>query len=104
MVMPDAIKALLNLEKAEKNNLSKLVYNVTSFNPSAQEIFDIVMDAFPNAEITFEPDNARQGIVDTWPADVDDQAAKTDWRWEPDCDQQHAFSKYLIPAIKARYP
>ncbi len=103
MVMPDAIKALLNLEKAEKNNLSKLVYNVTSFNPSAQEIFDIVMDAFPNAEITFEPDNARQGIVDTWPADVDDQAAKTDWRWEPDCDQQHAFSEYLIPAIKARY-
>jgi len=68
MVMPDAIKALLDLEKADQSNLSKLVYNVTSFNPSAQEFFDIVTNAFPNAEISFEPDIARQGIVDTWPA------------------------------------
>ncbi|PKO07484.1 MAG: epimerase [Chloroflexi bacterium HGW-Chloroflexi-3] len=103
MVMPDAIKALLDLEKADQTNLSKLVYNVTSFNPSAQEFFDIVMKAFPNAEITFEPDIARQGIVDTWPADVDDSAASTDWGWRPDFDQERAFHEYLLPAVKARY-
>jgi nucleoside-diphosphate-sugar epimerase len=103
MVMPDAIKALLDLEKADQSNLSKLVYNVTSFNPSAQEFFDIVIKAFPNAEITFEPDIARQGIVDTWPADVDDSAATTDWGWGPDYDQDRAFNEYLLPAVKARY-
>lgn len=103
MVMPDAIKALLELEKADQRNLSKLVYNVTSFNPSAQEFYDIVINAFPNAEITFEPDIARQGIVDTWPADVDDSAATTDWGWKPDYDQDRAFQEYLIPAVKARY-
>lgn len=103
MVMPDAIKALLDLEKADQSNLSKLVYNVTSFNPSAQEFYDIVMKAFPNAEISFEPDFARQGIVDTWPADVDDSAATTDWGWNPDFDQERAFDEYLLPAVKARY-
>jgi len=103
MVMPDAIKALLDLEKTDQRNLSKLVYNVTSFNPSAQEFFDIVINAFPNAEITFEPDIARQGIVDTWPADVDDSAATTDWGWAPDFDQERAFNEYLIPAVKAQY-
>lgn len=103
MVMPDAIKALLDLEKADQTNLSKLVYNVTSFNPSAQEFFDIVIKAFPNAEITFEPDIARQGIVDTWPADVDDSAATTDWGWRPDFDQERAFNEYLLPAVKERY-
>lgn len=103
MVMPDAIKALLELEKADQRNLSKLVYNVTSFNPSAQEFYDIVINAFPNAEITFEPDIARQGIVDTWPADVDDSAATTDWGWKPDYDQDRAFHEYLLPAVKARY-
>jgi nucleoside-diphosphate-sugar epimerase len=103
MVMPDAIKALLDLEKADQRNLSNLVYNVTSFNPSAQEFYDIVIKAFPNAEITFEPDNARQGIVDTWPADVDDSTATTDWGWSPDYDQDRAFNEYLLPAVKARY-
>lgn len=103
MVMPDAIKALLDLEKADQKNLSKLVYNVTSFNPSAQEFYDIVIKAFPNAEITFKPDIARQGIVDTWPSDVDDSAASTDWGWKPDFDQERAFNEYLIPAVKAQY-
>jgi nucleoside-diphosphate-sugar epimerase len=101
--MPDAIKALLDLEKADQRNLSNLVYNVTSFNPSAQEFYDIVIKAFPNAEITFEPDIARQGIVDTWPADVDDSTATTDWGWSPDYDQDRAFNEYLLPAVKARY-
>ena len=103
MVMPDAIKALLELEKADKGDLSKLVYNVTSFNPSAQEFYNIVIEAFPNAEISFEPDIARQGIVDTWPADVDDTSAKNDWGWNPEFDQDRAFYEYLIPAVKARY-
>jgi threonine 3-dehydrogenase len=103
MVMPDAIKALLDLERAEKSSLSKLVYNVTSFNPSAQEFYDFVIEAFPNAEISFEPDIARQGIVDTWPADVDDTAAKKDWGWNPEFDQDRAFNEYLIPAVKAKY-
>lgn len=103
MVMPDAIKALLDLEKADKSDLSKLVYNVTSFNPSAQEFYDIVIKAFPNAEITFEPDIARQGIVDTWPADVDDSVATKDWGWKPEYNQERAFTEYLLPAVKARY-
>ena len=103
MVMPDAIKALLELESANASKLSKTVYNVTSFNPSAQEFYNIVKSAFPSAEITFEPDLARQGIVDSWPADVDDDAARNDWGWNPDYDINRAFNEYLIPAVKARY-
>ena len=103
MVMPDAIKALLDLEKADSTKLSKTVYNVTSFNPSAQEFYDIVKSAFPLADITFEPDLPRQGIVDSWPADVDDSAARTDWGWNPEYDIKRAFDEYLIPAVKTRY-
>ena len=32
----------------------------------------MVLAAFPGAEIGFEVDTKRQGIVDSWPADVDD--------------------------------
>jgi len=103
MVMPDAVKSLLMLEVAPRESLTQLVYNVTSFSPTAQDFYTQVRRAFPDAVVTFEPDNARQNIVDTWPADVDDRPAARDWGWAPDYDQKRAFEDYLIPSIKARY-
>lgn len=103
MVMPDAIKSLLMLEAAPRENLSQLVYNVTSFNPTAQYFYDLVLKNFPGAQVTFKPHPARQGIVDSWPADLDDSAARRDWGWSPDYDQERAFNEYLIPAIKEKY-
>ncbi len=103
MVMPDAIKSLLMLEAAPVNALNQLVYNVTSFSPSARKIHDIVKKAFPEAEIDFEPHLSRQAIVDSWPEDIDDTAAQRDWGWKPDYDQTRAFEEYLIPAIRQRY-
>lgn len=104
MVMPDAIKSLLMLEEAPRDALTQAVYNVTSFSPTAEGIYQIVKKAFPAAEIDFEPHASRQAIVDTWPADVDDSAARRDWSWQPDYDQVRAFEEYLIPAIRERYP
>jgi nucleoside-diphosphate-sugar epimerase len=103
MAMPDAIKSLLMLEAAPRESLKHLVYNVTSFNPTALEFHDIVKKAFPGAEITFKPHPARQAIVDSWPADVDDSAAQNDWGWQPDYDQKRAFEEYLLPAVRERY-
>ncbi|HVU12299.1 MAG TPA: NAD-dependent epimerase/dehydratase family protein [Phototrophicaceae bacterium] len=103
MAMPDAIKALLQLAQAPLESLSRHVYNVTSFNPSADEIARIVRDAFPNAQIGFEPDVRRGAIVDSWPAQVDDSAARQDWGWQPDYDLESAFKNYLIPTIRQRY-
>ncbi len=103
MVMPDAVKSLIMLKEAPREALTQTVYNVTSFNPSAQELFDWTLKAFPQADIRFAPDCHRQGIVDSWPADIDDTAARQDWGWQPDYDCDRAFSEYLSPAIKARY-
>ncbi|MEL7625772.1 MAG: NAD-dependent epimerase/dehydratase family protein [Anaerolineaceae bacterium] len=103
MVMPDAVKSLIMLERAEREKLSQNVYNVTSFNPTAQEIYDITVESFPDAKINFVPDKKRQGIVDTWPADTDDSVARRDWDWQPDYDQTRAFEEYLIPSIRKQY-
>ncbi len=103
MVMPDAVKALLHLETAPRQNLTQLVYNVTSFNPTALEICELTKKAFPDAHIDFVPHLSRQKIVDSWPADIDDSAAARDWGWKPDYGMDRAFDEYLIPAIKERY-
>ena len=59
--------------------------------------------AFPDARITWENDKKGQGIVDSWPADVDDSAARHDWGFSPAYDFQRAFRDYLIPTIRKRY-
>lgn len=103
MVMPDAVRALLLLECASPEKLTRLVYNITSFNPTAGEFYKRIKKAFPNAVVTFEPHAARQAIVDTWPEDVDDSAAARDWGWAPEFDEDRAFNEYLVPSVKARY-
>ena len=103
MAMPDAVRALLQLARAPRTALSRLVYNVTSFSLSATQIRDRVYQAFPGARITFEPDTQREAIIDSWPADLDDSAAQRDWGWSPEYDLERAFNEYLIPNIKLRY-
>ncbi|MEI7988421.1 MAG: NAD-dependent epimerase/dehydratase family protein [Chloroflexota bacterium] len=103
MAMPDAIKALISLAMAPRKSLTRHEYNVTSFSLSAQEFRDWVIRYFPDAQITFDPDIKRQAIVDSWPADLDDSAARRDWGWQTDYTVERAFGEYLVPNIRERY-
>jgi nucleoside-diphosphate-sugar epimerase len=103
MAMPDAIDALMRLAEAPRERLSRTAYNLTAFNPTAQEIHDVVRDAFPRATLGWRVDGKRQAIVDSWPADVDDTAARRDWEFAPTYDFRRAFDEYLIPTIQQRY-
>jgi nucleoside-diphosphate-sugar epimerase len=103
MAMPDAIEALLKLSMAQPNRLSVTAYNVGAFNPSAEEIRESALRAFPDAQITYKVDAKRQGIVDSWPEDVEDGAARRDWDFSPVYDFNRAFHEYLIPTIRAKY-
>jgi len=103
MVMPDAITSLLQLAGAPQDELRRTVYNVTSFSLSAADFRDRVLKAFPQAQVTFEPDQRRQRIVDSWPAGMNDRAARKDWAWQPAFDIDRAFDDYLIPNIIRRY-
>lgn len=103
MAMPDAVTALLKLAAAPANALSRRVYNVTSFSLSAAEFRDQVLHYFPDAQIGFEPDTRRQGIVDSWPAGLNDNDARRDWGWKPEYDLERSFKEYLVPNIRKRY-
>jgi nucleoside-diphosphate-sugar epimerase len=103
MAMPDAIDALLRLTHAPAESLTRLVYNVRSFNPSAGELAALVRAAFPGAQITFAPDLRRQAIVDSWPEDVDDTSARHDWGFRASYDLDRTFTEYLVPNITRRY-
>jgi len=104
MAMPDAISALLALLEAPAATLTRSVYNVTAFNPSAGELAALVRRDFPSARITFAPDARRQAVVDSWPEDIDDTRAREDWKFRPAFDLARTFEEYLTPNIRRRYP
>jgi nucleoside-diphosphate-sugar epimerase len=103
MAMPDGVEALLKLAAAPRDHLTRTAYNVGAFSPTAAEIEKVVSGSFEGASIAYVIDEKRQGIVDSWPADVDDGAARADWGFDPAYDFARAFSEYLIPTIRQRY-
>lgn len=103
MAMPDGVEALLTLARAPRAALTRTAYNLGAFAPTADEVRIEVLRAFPDAQITFKVDEKRQGIVDSWPEDVDDSAARRDWGFAPRYDFERTFREYLIPGIRIAY-
>ena len=103
MAMPDAVDAIFRLTAADKAKLTRVVYNIGAFAPTAGEVEAVVRRAFPKADVTYKVDEKRANIVGSWPADVDDTAARLDWGLAPRYDLRSAFDEYLIPTIRQRY-
>lgn len=103
MAMPDAIRALNNITRVPRKKLRQQVYNATGFSAKTRDIEKIIKKAFPKAKITYKTDPLRQNIVDSWPEDINDYAARRDWDWKPEYNFKNAFEKYLIPETKKNY-
>lgn len=103
MTMPDAIDAILKLVESPRDQLSRKVYHITAFAPTADEFKAKTKDYIPGVSIGYNINESRQKIVNTWPANVDDSAAQNDWGWKPVHDFESAFSDYLIPGLKEFY-
>ncbi|MCX6058271.1 MAG: NAD-dependent epimerase/dehydratase family protein [Chloroflexi bacterium] len=103
MAMPDAIKSLLMLMDVPREKLSNSVYNIAAFAITADEFRQRALKAFADANITFDSNPRRQGIVDSWPEDVDDSLARSEWNWKPDYDVDRFFDDYFLPEIRKRY-
>ncbi len=103
MTMPEAIRALLELTEAPRSALTRSAYNVRSFAPTAEALAAAIRVRYPDLKVVFDPTPGRQLIVDGWPADVDDAAARGDWGWAPTHTLESALDEYLIPGLKAHY-
>jgi threonine 3-dehydrogenase len=99
MYMPDAVRALLELSRADRAALSRAIYNIAALSPRADEIAASVQRVLPAARFTFQADPVRQGILDSWPRALDDAAARRDWGWRPRYDLD-AMTEDLIPRIR----
>ena len=58
---------------------------------------------FPNAKIGYKISEKRQKMVDSWPMDTDDSAAKKEWNWHSEHNLNNGLKEYLIPELKEMY-
>ncbi len=86
MYMPDAIRATIELMEAPAANITiRTSYNISAMSFSPAQIAQSIKKEIPGFEINYKPDY-RQAIADSWPASIDDTAARKDWGWKPEYD------------------
>ena len=103
MTMPDAICAITTLMDSPEENISRTVYNIRSFAPTAEEFRQKVLEYFPSAKIGYKVTEKRQKMVDSWPADTVDNMAKNDWNWIPVHELDSGMKDYLVPDLQLMY-
>jgi nucleoside-diphosphate-sugar epimerase len=86
MYMQDAIRATIEIMEAPAENIKiRGAYNLAGMSFSPKEIAEEIKKAIPDFRISYKPD-FRQQIADSWPASIDDSAARKDWGWKPEFD------------------
>ena len=97
MYMNDAIKATIDLMKAEKlNNFTS--YNISAIDFTPKELTEKIKNHLPDFKIEYQPD-FRQVIADSWPYSIDDSQARKDWNWQPDFNLD-LITKTMIDNLK----
>ncbi len=96
MYMPDALQATLDLMHAPADRIKvRTSYNLSGMSFSPAEIAASIRQEIPGFRISYAPDQ-RQAIADSWPASIDDSAARQDWGWQPAFDLQEMTQDMLL--------
>jgi nucleoside-diphosphate-sugar epimerase len=86
MYMPDCLKSIRDLMGADFSRLRNHAnFNVTAMSFRPAEIAAEIKKHIPEFVCHYKPD-FRQAIADSWPASIDDSAAREEWGWRPSYD------------------
>jgi nucleoside-diphosphate-sugar epimerase len=84
MYMDDAIRGTIELMDAPENQISiRSSYNFSGLSFSPEELASEIRKHIPNFKLSYNLDDPRQKIADSWPKSLDDSFAKKEWNWNP---------------------
>lgn len=96
MYMTDAVNALIQLEQADITKLKHHAdFNVAAFSFTPAELTESIKKRVPNFKIDYKIDPVRQAIADSWPDSLDDSAARKEWGWKPNWNQDRMVDDML---------
>jgi nucleoside-diphosphate-sugar epimerase len=96
MYMPDAVRAAIEIMAADASQLQyRNAYNITAMSLSPAELGTAIQKHMPDFTMQYDVDPVRQAIADSWPNRLDDSAARSQWRWQPEYDLQSMVADML---------
>ncbi len=99
MYMDDAITATIQIMQSPKEQIKiRSSYNLAAMSFTPTEIAEEIKKHIPEFTITYHPD-FRQKIADSWPASIDDSAAREDWNWNHKFDIS-SMTKDMLDHLK----
>ena len=99
MYMDDAIAATIQIMQSPKEQIKiRSSYNLAAMSFTPSEIAEEIKKHIPEFTITYHPD-FRQKIADSWPASIDDSAAREDWKWSHQFDIS-SMTKDMLDHLK----
>ena len=99
MYMDDAIAATIQIMQSPKEQIKiRSSYNLAAMSFTPTEIAQEIKKHIPEFTITYHPD-FRQKIADSWPASIDDSAAREDWKWSHQFDIS-SMTKDMLDHLK----
>ena len=99
MYMDDAIAATIQIMQSPKEKIKiRSSYNLAAMSFTPTEIAEEIKKFIPEFTITYHPD-FRQKIADSWPASIDDSAAREDWNWSHQFDIS-SMTKDMLAHLK----
>ncbi|HWK56311.1 MAG TPA: NAD-dependent epimerase/dehydratase family protein [Parapedobacter sp.] len=101
MYMPDAVAGTIQLMEAPADAINiRTSYNFAAFSFSPEQLATAIQKYIPEFTWRYQPD-FRQRIANSWPQDIDDRCARSDWAWEPKYGFDDMVSD-MLSAIGAR--
>lgn len=91
----DVLRAFAGLLAAPVTQLSRRVFNIAAMTVTAQEIATSIERRLPGVTLRFEPDETVVKLLASWPVEIDDRAARTDWNWLPEYDLDRTADEFL---------
>lgn len=101
MYMDDAVKATLDLMETPADRIRiRSAYNISAMSFCPAGIAEAIRQHIPDFTITYNPD-FRQGIAESWPRSINDEAARNDWGWKPAFGLNEMTAEILkhLPAV-----
>ena len=97
MYMPDCIKAIMDLARADLSALTHHAdFNVSAMSFTPSELAAAIRRRIPDFQMQYDIDPLRQGIADSWPDSLDDSAARDEWGWTPRYDLDTMVDDMLV--------
>ena len=99
--MPDALRAIVELMEADPAKLvHRNSFNLASMSFTPEIIAAEIRKHIPGFEMSYDIDPVKENISRSWPNQLDDTCARTEWGWSPEWNLENMTTDMLAAVSK----